>query len=434
CTHGTVSNTPLAPGSACGNGQACNAAGQCGCSNNGQCISPDTCGGGNPGTPFTCGCTKQDCSSLGKTCGTVSDACYAMLNCNSGSKNGTETDVDCGGGAAGTCGNTCAQGKQCVDNTDCASGFCTDGVCCNTACTGECVACTAAKKGSGADGVCGSVPINQPDTGGANVCVSPKACDGANHCRKTDGQACGGSSECVSGSCADGVCCNTVCNGTCLACSAAKKGSGSDGVCGNIAINLPDTAATVQCTGVNSCDGNGTCKKNVGQICASASQCVNANCVDSVCCGVASCPACQSCALGVGGTCGNIANGQPDNTAPNTCPANTTCDGAGKCAKAVNGQSCPGGQASNCQSGFCADGVCCDAACDSNATCMSCNLPTKVGTCSPVNSADDVDSCPPATTTCSAAGACLTRNGSPCAVNGDCASGNCTGGAMKLCQ
>src|SRR5690606_22827822 len=45
-------------------------------------------------------------------------------------------------------------GESCNDGFECLSGHCTDGVCCATACIGECVACTAAKKGGGIDGYC----------------------------------------------------------------------------------------------------------------------------------------------------------------------------------------------------------------------------------------------------------------------------------------
>ncbi len=41
----------------------------------------------------------------------------------------------------------------------------------------------------------------------------------------------------------------------------------------------------------------------------------------------------------------------------------------------------PCSEASSCQSGYCADGVCCDAACDK--PCESCDLGSKLGTCTP---------------------------------------------------
>jgi hypothetical protein len=278
CTNGAIAHLPQMPGDACGNGQKCNAAIQCGCALDVHCTAPATCGGGNPGVPFTCGCTKTSCAQFGATCGTLPDTCGSTLNCNTGAKDGSETDVDCGGG--GACTSLCGQGKHCSADTDCGSGHCADGVCCNAACNGACVACTAAKKGGGADGVCGSVPAYQPDNAPANICVSPKACDGASQCKKTNGQSCGINGECVSGACADGVCCGAPCGGLCQACSAAKKGGGVDGVCGNIAVNQQDTSGAQTCTGVNVCDGGGQCKLASGQPCTLANP---AACATGVC-------------------------------------------------------------------------------------------------------------------------------------------------------
>src|SRR5262249_11502779 len=47
-------------------------------------------------------------------------------------------------------------GIACSSNPDCASGWCVDTVCCDTACDGLCETCIAAKQVSGAaDGTCG---------------------------------------------------------------------------------------------------------------------------------------------------------------------------------------------------------------------------------------------------------------------------------------
>ena len=65
-----------------------------------------------------------------------------------------------------------------------------DGVCCNVACAGLCSACTAAKKGGGADGACGSIAAGTDPDGecaeqGANSCGTDGAGDGAGACRST---------------------------------------------------------------------------------------------------------------------------------------------------------------------------------------------------------------------------------------------------------
>ena len=50
-------------------------------------------------------------------------------SCSDGTKNGDETDKDCGG----SCG-TCAAGSDCVAPSDCATGYCGDGVCAAASC------------------------------------------------------------------------------------------------------------------------------------------------------------------------------------------------------------------------------------------------------------------------------------------------------------
>jgi len=55
----------------------------------------------------------------------VASAGGGTSTCSDGVKNGSETDVDCGGG---TCA-ACANGRSCSVATDCTSGTCTGGVC-----------------------------------------------------------------------------------------------------------------------------------------------------------------------------------------------------------------------------------------------------------------------------------------------------------------
>jgi hypothetical protein len=419
CTNGILAHIPLNPGDPCGNGQQCNAAIQCGCSTSAQCTAPATCGGGNPGTPFTCGCAKTTCALLGATCGTPPDACGSTLACNTGTKNGTETDVDCGGG--GGCATPCAQGMQCAVDTDCGTGHCADGVCCSTACSGLCQACSAAKKGGGLDGTCGNIAVNQQDTTAPQTCTGVSACDGAGACKKALGQACVSLIQCANKNCVEGACCGVP---SCPACQSCLAGNGA---CGNLPIG-PDTVGPATCSNTLGCDGVGNCKKVNGQACNLTAECATGTCLDGVCCGSVSCPTCQSCAASGNGTCANIANGMPDTVPPGACP--TACDGFGIC-KTPNGLPCPPAGATDCVSGLCADGVCCGSACDASSVCASCNgaMP---GTCNVVKGGDDPDSCPAATSTCSMIGACLSRPGQPCFFGAECASGICLGGS--ICQ
>ena len=54
--------------------------------------------------------------------------CQAPL-CGDGVKNGSETDVDCGGSCA-----DCTPGHSCASGGDCTSGVCTGGVCQSPTC------------------------------------------------------------------------------------------------------------------------------------------------------------------------------------------------------------------------------------------------------------------------------------------------------------
>jgi hypothetical protein len=88
------------------------------------------CGGGI--CPATCANGKQcslnvDCTSA--ACNFVSGLCVASL-CLDQRKDGAETDIDCGGGAC----PSCATGKACTVDTDCTTGVCNLGVCVASVC------------------------------------------------------------------------------------------------------------------------------------------------------------------------------------------------------------------------------------------------------------------------------------------------------------
>ncbi len=417
CTAGVPDKIVLPVGTGCGNNSTCNLIGQCGCTDNNQCLAPQTCGGGNPGTPNVCGCTKSTCASLGKSCGVFPDGCGGTIDCSDTVKNGGETDVDCGGAQ---CSLKCAQGKICSINSDCSGGFCADGRCCDGACNSPCQACNLA----GNLGTCSPI-VSNVDNNPANACSGNNACDATGACKKITGQNCGGANECVSGFCADGRCCDGACTGTCVACNLAGK----LGQCSNIAGGSPDNNATVQCNGTNTCDGSGVCKKINGQNCAASAECFSPNCVDGVCCNNGCGTTCQACNVaGSIGTCTNIPVNGTDNFPANVCNGNNACNGnsgASACKK-INGQGC--NVVGDCVSNFCADGVCCNSSC--NAACRSCNLMGSVGTCTNITSG--TDSSPAnvcvAPNSCDAGGNCKKVNGTACNGAAECVSGTCIDG------
>ena len=306
CDLGVPSNPPLPAGSLCGaDGKlACDGMGQCaGCTLDAQCIAPDTCGGG--GVVAACGCTKATCGSLGKTCGVHPDGCGGTLDCNDDLRNGAETDVDCGGGACGPC----AQGKGCKVAADCDALSCVDGVCCNTACGGACVACNLV----GAMGVCTGLGVGAFDP---PICAGAQACNGAGLCLLGQGQPCDGGPACASTFCRDGICCDQACTGTCQGCNLPGHPAGACSYVDKYKVD-PDTCDDAGIT----CNGAGACKRSNGQGCTTSGQCASGACVDGRCCNSACTGPCRACNVaGHLGACFNVADGTAD-------PA---CDG-GKC-------------------------------------------------------------------------------------------------------
>jgi hypothetical protein len=178
----------------CTGGQTCSAAGDC---------KGNTCGAI---IPF--GCTPSPC-----TCGTGSA-------CDNGAKDGTESDVDCGG----SCSGKCPDGRACNAGTDCASGVCVGAVCGQWTSPGSCS--DGIKDGPESDIDCGRMCPARCSAG--KVCVVDDDC--------TSGGICAGA-RCVT--CSDGVK-NTDesdidCGGRCANCGAGRVCNGDDdcasGVC-----------------------------------------------------------------------------------------------------------------------------------------------------------------------------------------------------------
>ena len=112
------------------------------------------------------------------------------------------TDGDCLTGSSCSPGSECIGldpvGTACTDAFKCATGFCVDGVCCDTECSGQCEACNE----SGTEGACSAV-MGAP-RGSRQACVD-------------EGDACAGSCDgALTASCAypDSVPCGTrACEG-----------------------------------------------------------------------------------------------------------------------------------------------------------------------------------------------------------------------------
>ena len=257
-----------------------------------------------------------------------------------------------------------ANGALCGAGSDCASGFCTDGVCCNTAC------------GGGANVIVRPAPPPSVPQSMARVLRPPATpATTAISARKpmsSPSRRLHGPSETVTCTAAD-------------QCHAAGTCDPTSGACSN-----PTRADSTACNDGNSCTQTDSCQSGI---------CIGSNPV--------SCNAADQCHVAgacdpTSGVCSNPA--KADTSACNDGNLCTTADArlAGTCV----------GQAVTCTA---LDG------CHSAGTCQAAS-----GTCSNPALADDT-TCNAAAGHCEG-GACKPANGQNCTNSDGCASGNCVDG------
>ena len=230
------------PEDECPGTQACDGVGQClkvnsdTCSGNGECLSGNCADGLCCNTTCIGSCKACDLAGSEGQCTNIaggqdpSNECAGALSCN----------------GVGAC--QIPNGTTCFFNSDCASGFCVEGLCCDTLCDGLCAACDL----PGTAGTCSFVPSGQDPDG---ECAGGKPnCSGMGTCGLPSGAVCGSNTVCASGFCVDGVCCNVACAGTCTACNVA----GNIGTCTNVPAG---TDPANECAGATpNCNGNGACQ------------------------------------------------------------------------------------------------------------------------------------------------------------------------------
>ena len=82
---------------------------------------------------------KNHCGNCSNVCPSntscINSTCVANGTCVDGIKNGTETDVDCGGAACVAQGKACANGLICLVGSDCQSLVCTGSTCAVPTCS-----------------------------------------------------------------------------------------------------------------------------------------------------------------------------------------------------------------------------------------------------------------------------------------------------------
>ncbi len=291
------------------------------CDGNGNCIdgsilnpctTPDECDSGY--------CVDNACcDSAGNipclSCANAEGLSNSYVPAGAEDSNSTPTCVApfaCDGAGHCKLGN----GGDCSTGDECGSGFCVDGICCESACDEPCMLC------AGGGGTCTYfVSAGGEDLEADPPCVGNSACDGNGICLLMDGAICGAAGDCISGFCVDGVCCESACLTPCLSCD------NSLGTCSSfVPDGDPDPGANPPCDGNFHCNGAAVCEEiglPPGTACTSAAECESGHCENSTCC-MTACPVpCLSCANAQGIFTASRTDSTPIGPIPNC--AKVTC-------------------------------------------------------------------------------------------------------------
>jgi hypothetical protein len=300
-----------------------------------------------------------------------------------------------------------SKGISCSASSDCNTGFCVDGVCCESSCDGQCEACDAA----GALGTCQAI-TGAPHNARVECNGAGDTCGGT-----CDGQvrtACGyptASTSCRAASCTAGTAMvAAACDGN-GGCPALQQQDCGTYACGATACH-GDCTTDSDCAGTSYCAA-GVCvtKKVAGASCGVADQCGSGFCADGVCCNAACNGQCEACAeAGHAGECRAVA-GIPRQGHDACGDDGTVCGGV--CDGTVRTACSYPGASTSCRQASCGnDTATLSATCDGQGACP----------------AKQTQGC--GTFVCGAT-ACL----GDCQADGDCATGFwCSGGvcAPKL--
>jgi hypothetical protein len=270
----------------CGDGQVCGNNDDCLSSNcfmhicisctNGKQDGQETdvdCGG--PACAGTCDDGQKcvvngDCSNA--ICFTAADGAKTCNTCNSGQKDGPETDVDCGGGFCPKCADT----LSCFVNIDCQSGICFGGKCQASCADGT-------KNGTETDIDCG---------GSCPKCPNKSTCSNNVDC--LDNTCINGlcyAATCANGAidppetalnCGGGVCPTCAEGQACKAPTDCQSNGCKNNICDSCGNGVKDGAETdIDCGGLSSGSGCATCA--TGKACGIASDCTSGSCTMGQC-------------------------------------------------------------------------------------------------------------------------------------------------------
>lgn len=303
------------------------------CTRTDQCISPNTCAGsvcGKLADGQSCGSDASKCASgvcaQGVCCATAcSGTCRSCaISGSEGACINVPDKQDPLNQCEATSSTTCATTGSCDGSGKCA--VYAAGVACNPA------SCSADASQSIAGSTCdGAARCVAP---GGNSCANNLICGGSppsckltctsdgdcrngtkcnartGQCAAVNGTACTSGGQCGSDQCIDGFCCNSKCDGACMACASSVTGL-ANGACGAAKQGTSDLACPVAgCTNntalsASFCDGAGSCGSQSTNVCSGSNPVCEAG-------------SCVVCTPGTTATCGAKLNSK------GTCATGTT--------------------------------------------------------------------------------------------------------------
>lgn len=222
-----------------------------------------------------------------------------------------------------------ANGSACKVTGDCASRFCADGICCDVACNGPCVACNLPTMvGRCSPAGLGAVdPHSQCKDDGAESCARTGRCDGKGGCARYSAET-----TCRPGQC-DGT--NFIPPSTCDGQGSCLRSMAV--ACYPMGCAMA-SGCKLKCTADSECLNGKACVrglcdiKKIGQPCESSVECGTGFCADGFCCDEACTGSCRSCGLSTSrGTCKVVAAGAKDPHSKCVAEAATSCGNDGLC-------------------------------------------------------------------------------------------------------
>ncbi len=314
-------------------------------------------GAGNVAVSEAKDCRPQVCNGDNTACSTfclVNSDCseFAWCNLDASGTGGAGGGGGAGGAAPGTtgkCQDLKAFGVSCTSEEECTVPvgsevpFCIDGVCCNSACTGQCEACNVSPPGE-----CGNVGTLTPEPPAA----SKPVCNGAGTvcagvCNGLNSEACfydagaeptDSTCACTETGCAES---HTICNDN-GGIDASATGATVDcngHLCADDRVCATGCETNAECVGDFVCD-DGTCRALAGPECDGAQTLFQLGAGTDVDCAPYACPTGNTSCLD---ECASV----------DDCGTDAVCDGQGQCIAQITGPdvpSCacdvPGGQPS----------------------------------------------------------------------------------------